>query len=359
MIIVDAHQDLAYNHSRFGRDYLRWAYHKRRAEVGSPLLDTSGYATLGLPDALLGRVAVAFATLYVAPWQTKDHTLDYGVFYDSPPQAHQLANKQLEYYYRLCEATDRVRLIRTAHDLQAVLDTWKPDVPLNRRVQGLILLMENAEPIRSPKQYEEWYERGLYMVGFAWTNTLTRYAGGNATGEGLTRHGRDLLEVMASFNAMLDVSHLSDLATHEALEAFDGHIIASHSNPRKFMDSDRNLSDVLIRLIAERDGVIGLVMFNLFIDRNWGLSNRRPTLLTVVDMIDYVCQLTGSERHVGIGSDLDGGFGAESTPIGLDTVTDLWRIGELLQTRGYTVPQIEAILGGNFLRKLNAVLPNR
>lgn len=357
MIIVDAHQDLAYNASRFGRNYLRWAYQKRHAEIGSPLLATSGYATLGLPDALLGRVGVAFATLYVAPWQTKDHTNDYGIFYDSPQQAYELATKQLDYYYRLCESTDHIRLIRTSHDLQAVLDTWKPDVPLNKRVQGLVLLMENAEPIRSPKHYEEWYERGLYMVGFSWTNTLTRYAGGNATGEGLTRAGRDLLEVMASFNVMLDVSHLSDLATHEALEAYDGHVIASHSNPRKFMDTDRNLSDVLIRLIAERDGVIGLVMFNQFIDRNWGMSNRRPTLLTVVDMIDYVCQLTGSERHVGIGSDLDGGFGSESTPIGLDTVTDLWSIGELLQTRGYTATQIEAILGGNFLRKLNAVLP--
>ena len=359
MIIVDAHQDLAYNASRFGRDYLRWAYHKRHAEVDSPLLSTSGYATLGLPDALLGRVGLAFATLYVAPWQTKDHTNDYGIFYDSPQQAYQLATKQLEYYYRLCESTDRIRLIRTAHDLQAVLETWKPDVPINKRVQGLVLLMENAEPIRSPKHYEEWYERGVYMVGFSWTNTLTRYAGGNATGEGLTRAGRDLLEVMASFNVMLDVSHLSDLATHEALEAYDGHVIASHSNPRKFMDTDRNLSDVLIRLIAERDGVIGLVMFNLFIDRQWGMSNRRPTLLTVVDMIDYVCQLTGSERHVGIGSDLDGGFGSDSTPLGLDTVTDLWRIGELLEMRGYTSSQIEAILGGNFLRKLNAVLPNR
>ncbi|MGV2433854.1 MAG UNVERIFIED_CONTAM: dipeptidase [Anaerolineae bacterium] len=53
------------------------------------------------------------------------------------------------------------------------------------------------------------------------------------------------------------------------------------------------------------------------------------------------------------------GLGRNPHRIGLDTVTDLWRIGELLQTRGYTAPQIEAILGGNFLRKLNAVLPNR
>ena len=81
-------------------------------------------------------------------------------------------------------------------------------------------------------------------------------------------------------------------------------------------------------------------------------------LLTVIaDAIDYVCQITGSAAHVGIGTDLDGGFGAEAIPDGLDTVADLLNIGGLLRERGYREADIEAILSGNMLRKLRAALP--
>ena len=77
----------------------------------------------------------------------------------------------------------------------------------------------------------------------------------------------------------------------------------------------------------------------------------------VLQVIDHVCQLTGSAAHVGIGSDLDGGFGAESAPQGIETVADLNAIGVGLAARGYGQDDIAAILSGNMLRQLRATLP--
>jgi membrane dipeptidase len=68
--------------------------------------------------------------------------------------------------------------------------------------------------------------------------------------------------------------------------------------------------------------------------------------------IDHICQLAGNARHVGIGSDLDGGYGTEQTPGDMDSISDLQRIAGMLAERGYPQPDIEAIFHGNWLRLL-------
>ena len=80
-------------------------------------------------------------------------------------------------------------------------------------------------------------------------------------------------------------------------------------------------------------------------------------MVVQIGAIDHVCQVTGSANHVGIGSDFDGGFGAESIPAELDTVADLRLIGPALLARGYTPEAVNSILGGNFLRILRTALP--
>jgi membrane dipeptidase len=72
----------------------------------------------------------------------------------------------------------------------------------------------------------------------------------------------------------------------------------------------------------------------------------------MVEHIDYICQLAGSTRHSGIGTDLDGGFGREQCPADLDTIADLQKLPALFQARGYKDADIEAILHGNFIRFL-------
>lgn len=359
MIVVDAHQDIAYNAVCFKRDYTLPTYKKRLLETDYDPIKGPGTATLGLPDALIGRVALVFATLFVAP--RSNHFAEGWTepTYVDAQQAHDLALQQLDYYERLAGENDQIQLVKTLADLDAVLATWATDSPMTERVQGLVILMEGADPIIEPKQFTEWYARGVRLVGPSWNQT--RYAGGTGAPGPLTSLGMELLEVLADTNTILDLSHLAEKAFYQAVDRFEGILIASHSNPRKFRDSDRHLSDNMILRLAERDGVIGVVAYNRFLHQEWRSGDKRHDVpfTTLLDVIDHVCQLTGSAAHVGIGSDLDGGFGLESIPQGMDNVGDLWWIGNGLRKRGYTEADIEAILSGNFLRKLRQSLPDR
>lgn len=357
MYIIDAHQDIAYNAMCFNRDYRQSVLKKRQLEVGSLHQKNNGSATIGLPEAIAGRVALVFATLFVAPKTARTNPWE-DLYYDDAQTAYKLAMRQMDYYKQIVDEDPRLRLVLTGADLDAVLATWEAGKPLTERQQGLVILMENADPIIEPKQFEEWHEHGVRIVGPAWQ--ATRYCGGTGQPGPLTDLGRELLDVMADFNTMLDLSHMAEAAFLEAVDRYAGVMIASHSNPRSFCDSDRHLTDEMIRKLAERDGVMGIVMANFFLDGHWSSKTDRKAAITldrVTAAIDYVCQLTGSAAHAGLGSDFDGGFGMESIPQEFDTVADLWQIKDRLGKRGYSDADTAAILGGNMTRKLRQTLP--
>jgi len=351
MFILDAHQDIAFNYITHNREYTLSAWEKRRREVGSG----KGLATLGLPDSILGRVAIVFATLFVAPRPNRG-TSPYPT-YSTPREAYDQAMQQMDYYQRLADENEKIHLILRQSDLDMVLTTWESGTEITDRKQGFVILMEGADPILEPQQFEEWYERGVRLVGPAWQ--ATRYAGGTGMPGGLTALGQELLEVLADNNAILDLSHLAEEAFLQAVDEFGGILLASHSNPRKFVDTDRHLSDDMIRRLAERDGVMGIVLYNRFLSEDWTSGSAKSTVpfSRIIEAIDHVCQVTGSANHVGIGSDFDGGFGAESIPEDMETATDLWLLYHALRKRGYENQHIEAILSGNMLRKLRASLP--
>jgi membrane dipeptidase len=351
MIVVDAHEDIAYNAVVHGRDFRKSAYEKRREEAGK----TTELATSSLPDALRGRVALMFSTLFCAPFEGDER---WGATtYKTPQQAYEIATRQWDYLQRLADESDQVQLVRTIHELDQVLATWEPGTIEGDHKLGMALLIENADCIIEPKQFEEWYERGVRLVGPAWH--ATRYCGGTSQPGPLTDLGRELLDVMASFNAILDLSHMAEESFLESVDRYEGILIASHSNPRKFRTTDRHLSDEMILKLAERDGVMGTVIFNSFLSNDWSFGDPKSKvpLSVVLDSIDYICQLTGSSAHVGLGTDFDGGFGTEATPEGIDTVADLWLLGDKLRERGYSEADVEAILSGNMLRKLRQALP--
>ena len=117
----------------------------------------------------------------------------------------------------------------------------------------------------------------------------------------------------------------------------------------------------MIRALVQRDGVIGIVPFNAFLVPGWDRRRGDPkdaaSVSTIVRAIDYVCQQAGDAQHAGLGTDFDGGFGSESIPDGLDTVADLAKVAEGLREAGYSSPDVEAVMGGNWLRILNSALP--
>jgi membrane dipeptidase len=77
----------------------------------------------------------------------------------------------------------------------------------------------------------------------------------------------------------------------------------------------------------------------------------------IVAQIDYICQVAGDARHVGLGTDFDGGFGLQSVPPGIDSIADLHKLAPLLAERGYTTEDIAAVLGENWLTLLRRILP--
>jgi len=351
MPIVDAHEDIAWNALVLGRDVRRSALETRRLEQDTDVPQRNGLCMVGLPEWLTGGVAIVCGSIFVSPARRgfpESHT------YATLEEAHVLAQAQLDFYHRLADECDQIALIGACADLDAVLTGWEGETPQ----VGLIPLMEGADPIREPAEAEQWFERGVRLVGLSW-KTGSRYAGGDAVPGPLTDAGRELLEMMADLGLILDVSHLAEEAFFEVVDRFEGRIVATHANPRARVPGPRQLSDEMIRRLVERDGVIGIVPFNRFLRPGWAKGDPKEavTVADVAAAVDHVCQVVGDAAHVGLGSDFDGGFGAESVPAEIDTVADLARIGPALAEMGYDEGDIAAILGDNWLRVLRDALP--
>ncbi len=369
-LIVDAHLDLAYNVLGWQRDYRRSAHWNRRREKGTLAERENGQCCVGLPELVRGRVGIVFGTIFVEPSQRR--FADRPMTYRDEQEAHALGMAQLDFYRRWPEQEPHVKLIGSQRDLSDVLNAWGLQNDASGRLTvlpdrqtpalhpvGIVPLMEGAEPILEPKELERWVERGVRIVGPAWHGT--RYSAGNDAPGGLTRLGRELLEVIAQLGVALDVSHMAHRALFEALDTFEGkHIIASHSNPYRIVPEERHLPDPAIEAIAERGGVIGIVLYNKFLKRGWGTGSKKRdvTLDDVVRAIDHVCQVTGSADYVGIGSDFDGGLGARQIPWEMDSSRDLGKIGAELARRGFDPDDVDKIMAGNWLRVLRAALPD-
>jgi membrane dipeptidase len=303
-----------------------------------------------------GRIAICFATLLARSTGIPKQHIDY----ESPAQAHGTAQGQLAYYRALAEAGE-ICLITQNTALEnhfSAWQAWEGDTTTTQPPLGVIVSMESADPILSPDQLSAWKAAGLRVIGPAHYGP-GRYAGGTSTEQGFTPDGFQLLQEMEKHNIALDVTHLTDKAFWEAMNQFNGTILASHNNCRALVPHQRQFDDEQLRTIIARNGVIGAAFDNWMIRPGWehGKSdNPRVSLADVVDHIDHVCQLAGNCFHAAIGSDLDGGFGREQSPCDLNTIADLQKIAEILEKRGYKNEDISMIMHGNWLRILQRIL---
>ena len=355
MFIIDAHEDLAFNVLADGRNYLESAYATRAREADNVHANANGVCMLGLPEWLQGGVAVIFATLTVIPrLEAKAGEPSY-VF---PEAAFQQAIAQLN-IYRNWEADHRqITLITHQEQLDGVLMHWdKPahSTPDQRQV-GLVLLIENADLIRTIDEVDFWYEQGVRLIGPAWHSN--RFTASSMDSGPLTELGRQLLAKMQSHNIILDLSHMADEACLEAIERYPGPIVATHANPRRMVAMQRLLSDQVISGLIGRDGVIGIMPVNWALDPAWRQKSKADIHVNlVIEAIDIVCQMAGNARHIGIGTDFDGGQGAEAAPAEIDTIADLTVIADGLRERGYPEGAISEIMHGNWERVLRSSLP--
>lgn len=308
-LIIDAHEDIAFHLNYFKRDFVN---------PDTPCMIT-------LPWLKEGNVGMVFNTVFIHPKHKPDKTIQSGL-------------DQLSKYEEIYETfPNDVYQITSAADLAKFGQ--------DSRI-GFLTLIEGADPIESVSKLEEFYNRGVRVIGPAWNNK-NQYASGNDSEDGLSDEGIQLIKRMNDLGITLDLSHLNEKCFWESIELTNLIPIATHSNARALTDHPRNLRDEQLKAISDRGGVIGIVLYNYFLK----IGDKKPTLEEVFAHTDYIVNLCG-EDHVGIGSDMDGAR-IEDFPKGLNTIADLPKIAQFFIDKGYSEERVTKVMNGNFLRVLD------
>lgn len=352
-LIFDVHLDLSLNALEWNRDLTLPIDHIRSMEQGKTDLKGRGQNTVTFEEMRKGGIGLCVATQIggcmkppgpVASWE-------------SPSQAWGMTQGQLAYYQAVSDLGEMTP-IRNLEELDTHLELWKnPAAAAEAKAPiGWVLSLEGADSIINLDYLEKSYESGLRAMGPAHYGA-GRYAMGHDRVGGLPERGKELIRKMDELGIILDVTHLSDQCFFEALDIYSGTVWASHSNCRELVDDPRQFTDEQIELLIERGAVLGSVYDAWMMVPGWVRGTSTPEsagvkLEHIVNHIDHICQLAGNTNHVGIGSDLDGGFGREQSPLDLDTIADLQNLESILSKRGYTEEDIAGIFHGNFLRLL-------
>lgn len=258
---------------------------------------------------------------------------------------------------------------------------------------SIMLSLENGAPIqKSLSLLRMFYRMGVTCITLTHNadNEIADSIGGNHKWGGLSPFGREVVAEMNSLGMLIDVAHASDDTVRDCLKYSKAPIVSTHSCCKALASHRRNLSDELIKGIADKGGVVQINFCPAFLSDEFnelmistGIGDRsdeieeafkadpgnpdkvaawikiqeemkalpRPSYRAVVDHIDYAVKLVGID-HVGIGSDFDG---IVVTPDGLEDVSKIGVIFDEMRTRGYSRSDIAKVAGGNFLRVLKDV----
>jgi membrane dipeptidase len=233
---------------------------------------------------------------------------------------------------------------------------------------AVVLGFEGAMPIDDDLGLLRMFHRlGIRSIGLTW-NGRNLLGDGVAVGAGggLTRFGRTAVAEMNRLGIVIDVSHMSDEGTRDAIEASAHPVIASHSNARALCPHPRNLPDDLAQALARRGGVVGLHMLAQFLT-----GSTEASLDRFLDHVDHLVRLCGP-AHVGLGPDCMEAWpaavyrelwiGTEMAalefryPPEFDSLAKCPNVTRGLVARGYDDDAIRGILGGNMLRVFETVL---
>ena len=299
-------------------------------------------AAITLPSLSRGHVRCCLATLFTAAHEPEDPCgyLDH----EDREGAHRAGMRQLE-LYESWEREGMVQIIRNRTALEACMNSEAG--PL-----GIILLMECADPIRSPEEVELWRTRGVRMVGLSWAHG-SRYSGGNQRAGGLSPEGRELVSALDESGVAHDASHLSDDSLDDLLVHARGPIASSHSNARQLLPDGpgaiRHLRSDHAEAIAKRGGIAGVNLYGRFLTKKG-----RAVLQDVIDHIHSLAEVFGREG-VGLGSDADGGFTPDELPQELERPEEYPHICRSLAEDGWTEDELESFRTGAWLRFLRGI----
>jgi membrane dipeptidase len=280
-------------------------------------------------------------------------------------------DKTLENFERHLTKIDKsplLMLCKTADDVLAAKDKGK---------LGIVIGTQGASMIEKEDQFwrlETMTRMGLRFLGLAYT---TSNAFGDGCGEkrdaGLTYLGEELIALVNTLPLMLDLSHCGHRTRAEAT-ALARAPVCTHSNSDQLRPNGRNTSDATVKAMAAKGGMVGVCGLP------HSLADDTPTLDDLLNHIDHFVKLVGVE-HVGIGMDYVeafqeaatvvpppsvvtwrtrrpdifgplSAFGRQSYPIGVESVSKLPNLTQGLFDRGYSDADVQALLGGSWLRAM-------
>jgi membrane dipeptidase len=351
---LDAHLDLALNALEWNRDLTRPLAEIRAGETGWRDKPGREHATVCFPEMRRGGVGLAVVTqIGRVSHKIRDDSV---AVWHSPAQAWAMTQAQSA-WYRALEEAGEIKIITTRAELERFAALWRTG---ETSIIGCVLSLEGADSLLTMGHLQRAYDSGLRAIGLAHYGPGRYAQGTNCTG-GLPPAGRQLLGEIERLGMILDLTHLSDECFQEALDCFSGTVWASHHNCRALVPHQRQLADEQIRALIARDAVIGVALDAWMLVPDWVRGETTPQtrgvrLAHAVEHIDHVCQIAGNAHHIGLGSDLDGGFGREQTPCDLDTIADTRRLLDLLRARGWKEDDLANFAHGNFLRLLSRAL---
>lgn len=325
VLIADAHSDL-----------LLELVHRR--------LEDRPFERHWLPQLERGGVRLQVCAMYVG-------------LEDVPESALRRAVEQVTAFVRAARESDRAVAVRTSADLQRLGD----------RV-GLVLALEGCEPLGADAEaLDVFWELGVRVVGLTW-NRRNAFADGAAEpgGGGLSRAGEALVERLVDLGAAIDLAHASERTFDDVLaRCGDAPVLVSHAGCRAVQDVPRNVSDRQLRALAERGGVLGVMLIPLAI----GVP---ATIERAVDHVEHAAAVMGDEG-VALGGDftrqLHRALGpGRPDPLlppgeldraveGLAGPEDYPALVEALRRRGWDGARLDGLLRGNLLRVLERALP--
>ena len=297
-----------------------------------------------------------------------------------------------ESYIYACRLLDGVRDVLKTHPDKARLATSRDEAYANK-ADGLFSVfigLENGQALGdSLDRVDEFYEAGVRYITLCHSknNQICDSCAEGHGWNGLSDFGKDVVRRMNKLGMLVDVSHLSDSSFYDVLEVSDRPVVATHSCCRSLCNHPRNMTDDMIRALAQSGGVIQINFYPLFLDGSfksvlnasgimqygesiesefiadpanlekraaWNkvqdelMALKRPSYKLIADHIDHVVELVGID-HVGLGSDYDG---IEVTPEGMEDISKMPIIFEELRSRGYSEDDLCKIASDNFFRIL-------
>jgi membrane dipeptidase len=358
--IIDLHLDLAWNALQWDRDLTRPLAEMNAVEAEMTDHRARGKATVSLPELRRGNFAVCLATVLsrVKPASRKPagftrRDLDFA----DQTIASAIGSAQVE-YYRLLAQRREITLIDTAPAFREHMRRWAESAG---GAIGVVIAMEGADPIVNPEQAQTWWEHGLRCVGLAHYGPHPYACGTGSTGP-VTSAGRALLKEFERLGMIVDLTHCAEPGFFETLELFKGRVLASHNMCRAIAPADRQFSDDQLRALIDRDAIIGMAFDAWMLIPHYkpGQMPRDATTLDdVANHVEHIASLAGSVRNIAIGTDLDGGYGLEQTPLELTSIADVQRLADVLKSRGFNEADCDAIFYGNSLRFFTEALPQQ